>query len=91
LNTAKVVLLFVLTKYFSTFIRIIFYFFLHPYKTTDDTQQHTDRHSFDRFRASGGRTLAPFGMPHALSRAPSVPSRTPSPGYALGDGRGVVL
>ena len=39
----------------------------------------TDRHAIDRFRASDGRTLAPSGMPHALHRAPSVPSRTPSP------------
>lgn len=44
-----------------------------------DEQQHTKRHTLDRFRGTMGRTLAPSGMPHALSLTPSVPSRTPSP------------
>ena len=36
-------------------------------------------YKLNSFREADGRTLAPSGMPHALSRAPSVPSRTPSP------------
>ena len=36
-------------------------------------------HNINRFREADGRTLAPSGIPHALHRAPSVPSRTPSP------------
>lgn len=46
-----------------------------PHPTREPT---TDRHTLDRFRGGTmGRTLAPSGMPHALSHAPSVPSRTP--------------
>nr|DAK88476.1 MAG TPA: hypothetical protein [Caudoviricetes sp.] len=40
MNTAKVVLLFVLTKYFSTFIRIIFIFFASFQKHRRHTTAH---------------------------------------------------
>ena len=48
------------------------------------TQNDIRAHNLNRFRASDGHALAPSGMPHALSRAPSVPSRAPSSRYALG-------
>ena len=53
-----------------------------PWATTHRTTPRA--HTLERFRASDGRALAPSGMPHALSRAPSVPSRAPSPRYVLG-------
>ena len=40
-------------------------------------------HNINRFREADGRTIAPSGMPHALHRAPSVPSRTPSPRHGV--------
>lgn len=50
---------------------------LTPWATTHRTKSRA--HTLDRFRASDGNAIAPSGMPHALSRAPSVPSREPSP------------
>ena len=47
-------------------------------RSTDEQQHMTATPSTASGRAMG-RTLAPSGMPHALSRAPSVPSRAPSP------------
>ena len=36
-------------------------------------------HNLNRFREADGRALVPGWKPRALNRAPSVPSRTPSP------------
>ena len=55
-----------------------------PHTMSNHNPNGIRAHNFDRFRASDGHALAPSGMPHALSRAPSVPSRAPSSRYALG-------
>ena len=44
-----------------------------------DEQQHTTATPSTASGRAMGRTLAPSGMPHALSRAPAAPSRAPSP------------
>lgn len=50
-----------------------------PHAMSNHTPSGIRAHNINRFREVDGRTLAPFGMPHALHRAPSVPSREPSP------------
>lgn len=51
----------------------------HLHTMSNHTPNGIKAHNINRFREADGRTLAPSGMPHALHRAPSVPSRTPSP------------
>lgn len=72
LNTAKVVLLFVLTKYFSTFIRIIFNFFC--ILTTPPTTHNSTPTATPSTASSAGRWARPRPVwrvrPHIHSRPP---------------------